>query len=196
MAKWPDHLEDVKAGMRWILDHGHDHDPRRKQNVEDHEGSKGYILAGHSVGGTMTLKICQAPALPFVYPAAAISLCGIYDFTALRDAHAHSENRKIYDDFSNTAFGPEQDGGWVRGNTTQDAIRREIRLVVLAHSKTDSLVEWQQTDLMSDVFRRLEPDQQGVVMEIYGDHMEIYEKGTEIARSVRETVRRLGDLRG
>lgn len=141
----------------------------------------------------MTLKICQTPALPFAYPAAALSLCGIYDFTALRDAHRSSQ--KIYDEFTNGAFGPEEQDGWAHGLTTRDAIRKDVKLLLLAHSKTDSLVDWQQTHKMSDILERLDSDQQGVVREMYGDHKEIYEKGIEIARIVQESMRILEGLR-
>lgn len=186
-ATWPDHLEDIRAGISWTLQHGRNHDPRRRPDVEEDQTPQGYILAGHSVGGTMTLKICQALAPPFAYPIAALSLCGIYDFTALREAH--EPNRKLYEEFTNGAFGPEAEGGWVRGLTTKDAIRKEVKLLVLAHSKTDSLVDWQQTCIMSDVLDRMDSSQQGMVMELHGDHKEIYEKGTEIARTVHQSMR-------
>ena len=141
----------------------------------------------------MTLKISQTPALPFAYPIAALSLCGIYDFTALRNAH--QSNQSLYDEFTNGAFGPEEHGGWVYGLTTKDAIRKEVKLLLLAHSKTDSLVDWQQTHRMSDALDRIHPDQQGIVTELLGDHKEIYEKGIEIARIVQESLRLLEGLR-
>lgn len=138
----------------------------------------------------MTLKVAQSEVLPFRHPVAALSLCGIYDFAALRDAHL--SHRQIYDDFTTAAFGPEEDGGWERGNT-KVGFSNKVKVVVLAHSKTDTLVEWEQTEVMRDSLRAWSPQAKGVVTEVKGDHKEIYEKGEEVARAVKET---LGYLRG
>lgn len=143
----------------------------------------------------MTLKIAHSETLPFADPIAALSLCGIYDFTALRDAHR--SNQQIYNDFTTGAFGPEEEGGWAKGSTAKGAVGKE-RVLVLARSRTDSLVEWEQTDVMApmlDEISRAAPRMIGVVTEIHGDHKEIYEKGTEIARTVAETVGYLKRLR-
>lgn len=150
-----------------------------------------YILAGHSVGGTITLKVAQSEVLPFRHPVAALSLCGIYDFTALRDAHL--SHRHVYDDFTTAAFGPEDDGGWERGNT-KTGFSEKVEIVVLAHSKTDTLVDWEQTEVMRDSLMAMGPQAKGAVMEVKGDHKEIYEKGEEVARAVKETLGYLGGL--
>ncbi len=139
----------------------------------------------------MTLKVAQSEVLPFRHPVAALSLCGIYDFAALRDAHL--SHRQIYDDFTTTAFGPEEDGGWERGNT-KTGFSNEVEVVVLAHSKTDTLVDWEQTEVMRESLRAMGPQAKGAVMEVKGDHKEIYEKGEEVARAVMETLEYLQGL--
>ena len=139
----------------------------------------------------MTLKVAQSQTIPFPHPAAALSLCGIYDFTATRDAHP--SNRQIYDDFTNAAFGPEADGNWHKGSARTDRII-EVKAVVLAHSKTDALVEWEQTNLMSEVFGAMGPGMKSAMMEIQGDHREIYENGVEVARAVERTLQHLHEL--
>jgi len=141
----------------------------------------------------MTLKVAQSEVLPFRYPTAALSLCGIYDFAALRDAHL--SHRQVYDDFTTAAFGPEEDGGWQRGNT-KTGFSKEVEIVLLAHSKTDTLVDWEQTEVMRDSLRVMGPRAKGVVMEVKGDHKEIYEKGREVARAVRDTLGYLRELHG
>ena len=136
----------------------------------------------------MTLKVAQSQTLPFPHPVAALSLCGIYDFAAARDAHP--SNRQIYDDFTDAAFGPEAEGNWDKGSTRTDRIRN-VTAAVLAHSKTDTLVEWEQTNVMSEVLGAGGPGVKSAVMEIQGDHREIYEKGVEVARAVKKTLQLL-----
>lgn len=133
----------------------------------------------------MTLKVAQTEVLPFRHPVAALSLCGIYDFAALRDAHL--SNRQIYDDFTTAAFGREEDGGWDRGNTKKE-FSKKVEVVVLAHSKTDTLVDWKQTEVMRASLLAMGPRAKGVLIEVKGDHKEIYEKGEELARAVKETL--------
>jgi len=189
-AKWPDYLADVQSGIQWVLENGESHDPRLVEKGRQSE-KRDYILAGHSVGGTITLKVAQSEVLPFRHPVAALSLCGIYDFTALRDAHL--SHRHVYDDFTTAAFGPEDDGGWERGNT-KTGFSEKVEIVVLAHSKTDTLVDWEQTEVMRDSLMAMGPQAKGAVMEVKGDHKEIYEKGEEVARAVKETLGYLGGL--
>jgi len=141
----------------------------------------------------MTLKVAQSEVLPFRHPVAALSLCGIYDFAALRDAHL--SHRQVYDEFITAAFGPEEDGGWERGNT-KTGFSEKVEIVVLAHSKTDTLVEWEQTEAMRESLRAMGSRAKGVVMEVKGDHKEIYEKGDEVARAVEETVGHLREWHG
>lgn len=133
----------------------------------------------------MTLKVAQSEVLPFQHPVAALSLCGIYDFVALRDAHL--SHRQVYDDFTTAAFGPEEDGGWERGNT-KTGFSKKVEVVVLAHSKTDTLVDWGQIEVMRGLLMATGPRAKGVLMEVKGDHKEIYEKGKELARAVKETL--------
>lgn len=141
----------------------------------------------------MALKIAMSEMLPFPYPVAVLSMCGIYDFTALRNAHL--SHRQLYEDFTTAAFGPEEEGGWEKGSTRKGTIQA-IGVVVLAHSKTDTLVEWEQLNVMSEFLPHSKgPGAKAVVMELQGDHREIYEKGVEMARAIKETIRLLEKIR-
>ena len=164
---------------------------------------RGYILAGHSVGGTMTMMIAQSPPPPssshdIPPPLAIIPLCGIYNFHTLRDAHA--ENRAIYESFTTAAFGPEKDGGWEKGNCTRGRIGEEVKVVVLGHGKGDRLVDWAQCEELRDVLSGVEGEGEGggerraVIVEIEGDHHDVWKEGREIARCVDRAISLLGEV--
>ena len=133
----------------------------------------------------MALKLAAAENLPFPYPMAVLSLCGIYDFTALRDAHP--SHRQLYDDFTTGAFGPEEEGGWDRGSTRKGRFEK-TKIVILAHSKTDTLVEWDQTNAMKESLDAMPVGSRAVIMEVQGDHKEIYENGVEVAKAIKAMI--------
>ncbi|KAG7006658.1 hypothetical protein G7Y79_00013g034300 [Physcia stellaris] len=203
-SKWPDHMNDVKAGIAWVLNQGDD----SQENTKPDSGRDGifkrrYILAGHSVGGTMAMLIAQSdPAeLAIPLPLGIVPLCGIYNFTALRDAHP--ANADIYNTFTTAAFGPEDEGGWERGNCTKGVIHDEVRVVVMGHGKRDTLVEWGQVEEMAGVMDRVNEGISGGggirkarVIEVKGDHDEVWEGGVEVAGCVDVAMKTLGVIRG
>ena len=183
-SKWPDYIEDVKAGVQWVLENGDD-----EQTTVMRKGVKRpYILAGHSVGGTMSAMIAQSSDLDIPLPLAVIPLCGIYNFTTLRDSHL--EHRALYDAFTTAAFGPEADGGWEFGNCTQKQIRSEVKAVVTGHGKEDKLVDWGQLEEMRGVLDEVNADEgrNAVVIEVQGDHNDVWKKGKEVAMCVGKAV--------
>lgn len=116
--RWPAHIEDVCEGVRWLTaSHGDDDDA----DDEKWGFARGWlILVGHSVGSTMGLKMLfdsekngREIGTARDRIKAIVSLSGIADFVALRDAHL--DFRDVYDGFCTAAFGDEGEGKWELG---------------------------------------------------------------------------------
>ncbi|KAL8780710.1 MAG: hypothetical protein Q9213_006356 [Squamulea squamosa] len=146
--------------MRWLFSG----DGVERSKYPDLTGD--VFLVGHSVGATIAFAV----ALGLGYRdaesedefqglrakvKAVVGVEGIYDFTALRDAHL--EYRGIYEEFTNGAFGEEEDGGWEKGNMIAKFREGEkmdgVEVVVLGQSRHDELVEWGQIETMEKVLR-------------------------------------------
>ncbi|KAI4120643.1 MAG: hypothetical protein LQ338_006867 [Usnochroma carphineum] len=156
-ARWPDPVRDVRAAIHWL-------------GSEDGAGRNKfptfpttYIIIGHSVGATIAFALAlgldgsgHGTSKPF---RAIVGVEGIYDFTALRDAHLAS--RGIYEEFITAALGAEERGGWDKGNMVRGARERRetmmmmegTEVVVLGHSRADELVEWRQVEMMGEALR-------------------------------------------
>jgi len=190
-AKWPEHIDDVRDAIDWLKENG---------GMEGKE----WMIAGHSVGGTMALMLSlqareQEGDMKWGKEGAmeglkgVISIEGIFDFVAPRDAHL--EYREIYDAFTTGAFGSEEDGCWERGNVLRGRrkVREGIMVVLVVHSREDELVEWEQAEQM---VQRLEEekgkrDGVGVLMEVNGKHQEIVTEGVVIGKVVDQALRML-----
>ncbi|KAI4171046.1 MAG: hypothetical protein LQ343_004583 [Gyalolechia ehrenbergii] len=121
-AQWPEHIRDVRRAVEWLFDDSAENSERGKYPPLP---AKECILIGHSVGATISFAVALALDLDaagtnerrdrfdFVIKA-IVGVEGIYDFTALRDAHVGF--REIYEEFTTAALGDEGDGGWERGN--------------------------------------------------------------------------------
>lgn len=150
-----------------------------------------WIVAGHSVGGTMAMMLGMevksgnqwGKEVTMLGIRAVVSIEGIYDFVACRDAHLSF--RDLYDAFTTGAFGPEEDGGWERGDVLRCGrrIREGVEGVVVAHSRADELVEWEQAEKMMEVMDRTVKEK-AVLVELKGKHQEIVTKGVDIAKCV------------
>lgn len=145
------------------------------------------------------------------HPTAIIGVAGIYDLRLLRDTH---RDIPAYTEFIEGAFGADEvlwdtvspaqmvgsrgvEGGWESG-----------RLVVLAHSKDDELVDVCQMDAMRDTLRGWEEseaqvpvhelthnDRRVVVLPISGAHDEAWSSGEEMVRAITfafEELRKMG----
>ena len=126
-------------------------------------------------------------------PLAIIPLCGIYDFTTLRDAHM--ENKDLYNAFTTAALGPEDDGGWERGKCTKGVIDEEVKVIVMGHGKDDKLVDWGQAEQMARVLEKVNESsaegkggRKAEVLRVEGNHNEVWGKGVGFARCVGVTV--------
>ncbi|KAL8736213.1 MAG: hypothetical protein Q9166_000368 [cf. Caloplaca sp. 2 TL-2023] len=206
-ARWPDQVRDMRTAMTWLLGN----DGVDRSNFPDLKGND-VVLVGHSVGATIALAV----ALGLDYRddddedgfrglrkriKAVVGVEGIYDFTALRDAHA--EYRGVYEEFTNGAFGDEKDGGWEKGNIVrrvrEGGEMNGVEVVVLGQSREDELVEWGQVEIMERVLKekgwQAGDDGKGkgkevTTVELEGGHDEIWGKGEELTRCVEVAVGR------
>lgn len=151
----------------------------------------------------MAMLIAQSDPAEFAIPLplGIVPLCGIYNFTALRDAHP--ANADIYNTFTTAAFGPEDagesmEGGWERGDCTKGVIRDEVRVVVMGHGKEDTLVEWGQVEEMAGVMDKVNEGNSGdggarraLLVEVNGDHDEVWEGGVQVAGCVDAAMKAL-----
>ncbi|KAL2043641.1 hypothetical protein N7G274_003948 [Stereocaulon virgatum] len=191
-AKWPDHIDDVRDAVRWLQEEG---GGGRGGGGGGMKG-KEWIVAGHSVGGTMALMLGMEPRsgdhgwgkeTPMVGLRGVVGVEGIYDFVALRDAHAGM--RGLYEAFTEGAFGAEEGGGWRRGDVLRCGrrVREDVDCVVVGHSREDELVEWQQAVSMMEVLRR-EANGTKFLVEVKGKHQEVVTGGVGIGVCVMKCV--------
>lgn len=170
------------------------------------EGFGGMILAGHSAGATLCLHAAPrlASSLQQVGSAARIravvGVAGVYDFTALRDAHLHA--REVYDEINTGALGAEKcesggewRGGWERGKVKGGEWRAEgMELVVLGHGRADELVDMGQAEGLVRELEEAEAQRKGQkepvvrIVECEGSHDEMVIFGKEVGRCVGVAV--------
>jgi len=197
-VKWPVHVEDVRDAVGWL------------RGRDEGWGECEWILCGHSVGGTRALMLGMESApdgdgeeerkwpdgiwgteTPMPGLKAIISIAGIYDFAACRDAHPAARN--IYDAFITGAFGPEAEGGWGRGDLMRCGRRVAggVEVVLVVHSRGDELVEWGQGVGIVGVLRKEEREGRegvGVLVEVEGGHQDIIRGGEVVGMVVKRAV--------
>ncbi|RMY64860.1 hypothetical protein D0862_15306 [Hortaea werneckii] len=210
-AHHPDHLNDILAALRHLQD--------------TFSFGRHYLLVGHSCGATLAFQAAMmqqqhqpqqqrrnsssppSPPLPppTPPPLALLAVEGLYDLPALISYHSDSP---IYYHLITNAFGPDPED-WARASpttlsststsnpVTSSASAVWPTLVVLAHSRQDELVEWQQVDLMhaalkSQGFDEVEGEggRRLKLIELHGAHDDVWRdgEGGELARAVRETL--------
>lgn len=206
-ARHPDHLDDVRAAIRYL---------------QDRFGFGGrYVLVGHSAGATLAYQIAMTtttaddqdqdgdggsstsrrggdhpdglPATGDVIapPTALCGLEGIYDFHGLNDRKGGA-----YAEFLTAAFGDP--AGWDaaapmkcigRGAPSDGG---DSELWVLAHSPDDELVDMPETDGMAR--RLLEDAGPGgedrvlLIRDLSGKHDDVWRDGGGVARVVSRTL--------
>nr|POE71348.1 kynurenine formamidase [Quercus suber] len=196
-AHHPDHITDVLAAVLHL---------QRTYGF----GAR-YLLVGHSCGAMLAMQLAMkrywgaqyeatdALELNVVPPRAVLGVEGLYDLPALVAAHAREP---MYRAFVTGAFGGDEEQ-WNAVSPAHAAFGNEEweegRLVVLAQSHEDELVEWEQTALQE---RRLKEEgwvQGGKerrleVLELKGTHNQVWEQGAELARAITYTVNELVDM--
>lgn len=205
-ATHPDHVRDIASALTFL----------RKEY-----GVKRWVGAGHSCGATLLLQYISGLGLTDAQqensgggPEGLVLLCGIYNIPLLlrnHDPPTCPENiSRIYYDFIAGAFGKDEGAyravspvvgrygvqQWANG-----------KLMVLAHSYEDELIERQQRDVMCVALDR---EGWGIVMEdgdgeadvgegsrvlevrdLKGGHDWIWEDGEQVAKLLADVVGRL-----
>jgi kynurenine formamidase len=209
-ATHPQHIRDVARAVRFLQ---HEYGVRR------------WIAAGHSCGATLLLQLAAGiglddvnanadPPRPATGPEALVLTAGIYNVPLLLANHAPpacpAEIAAIYADIVAGAFGADSAAyravSPVAGKYGP-AAWPEGRLVVLAHSYEDELVERAQRDVMCVVLDREgwaivmeEGDDEGVlgkrgrvleVRDLKGAHDFVWRDGEQLARLLGDAVLRL-----
>lgn len=208
-AKWPDHLADVRRAINWLFSSSDGKDDCQRGKYPPLP-ARGCILIGHSVGATIAFALAlglgldaasdtDAERTSKVKFKAIVGVEGIYDFTALRDAHL--EFKDIYEEFTTAALGDESSKEWEKANIAR-MIRegREVEgveVVMLGQSRRDELVEWGQLEIMTQALKGRGwgegdkgKEKEISVIELSGGHDEIWEKGEAMARCIRLAVER------
>ncbi|KAJ5587755.1 uncharacterized protein N7459_003520 [Penicillium hispanicum] len=217
-AKHPDHIRDVEAALAF-LQNTYGFGPR--YILVGH--SCGATLAFQSVMGAVAghreqlfnggandsgadanmVSSSPDPLPPRLraHPTAIVGVAGIYDIRRLVDTH---RDISAYRQFIEGAFGADEllwdtvspaqmigsrgvEGGWKSG-----------RLVVLAHSKDDELVDKDQLESMREALKRWEGQEAQIpvqelttrnrrvrVLPISGAHDEAWLNGDELARAIK-----------
>lgn len=181
-------IEDVRDAIRWL---------KKEEGLGEGEWWREWIVCGHSVGGTMAVMIGMdgtGEGEGGVWGKeggmdglrAVVSLEGIYDFTACRDAHP--QLRDMYNAFTTGAFGPEEERGWERGDVLRckRRIRDGVEVVVVGHSRDDELVELEQGQRLIGVLEREREGRGEVVrlVEVEGTHSAVVRDGVAVGRCV------------
>ncbi|KIW65669.1 hypothetical protein, variant 2 [Phialophora macrospora] len=191
-AEWPEHIHDVLAAIAHL---------QSKYGFGER-----YLLVGHSVGATMgLLSALAAQKAPFSTtchldmptiepPMAILGVSGIYDFPLIHESvpdYVELTRNAIHNEADFALASPAKYTAkdyvdiWTAGGEKK-------RALVIAHSRDDGWVDWKQVEAMENALK----SQSAVdvrVSEMKGQHNEIWEKGTELARVVVEAV---GVMRG
>ena len=193
-AHHPDHINDVLAAILYL---------QETYLFEDR-----YLLVGHSCGATLSLQVAMrrfwgsqyestlALELNVVPPVAILGIEGLYDLPALVEYHA---SEPFYRNFVETAFGPDKTKWQAVSPTNSDFGESwpEGELVVIAHSREDELVEWQQPELILSSLQSQGFAGSGQrcvkLLELKGKHDQVWQEGKEVARAVEWTISQLKD---
>lgn len=195
-AKHPGHIDDVLTAIGVLQ--------------EKYGFGERYLLVGHSVGATMAFQVALSQSVPWnpttaaskerrvEPPAALLGVEGIYDFPLLVRS-VPDEIRDKCLEATQGAFG-KNESVWLEASPAQysaEAYSRSWdggrRLVIVAHSREDELVDWEQVRAIRKTFsHRVEGDRiKFEVLELNGKHDEVWEKGQELARAIAEAIRGL-----
>ncbi|KAK5137419.1 hypothetical protein LTR08_008997 [Meristemomyces frigidus] len=189
-AKHPDHINDVLAALLHL---------QETFRFEDR-----YILVGHSCGATLAFQVAMkrywgsqyestlALELNVVPPLAILGVEGLYDLPALVSYHS---SEAAYRDFVANACGQDE-ATWAAVSPVAGAYDdswQDGKLAVLAHSRDDELVEWEQVDhmhkaLKSQGFDEVSGDRRLKLVELIGKHDQVWQEGKMLAMAIEATV--------
>jgi acetyl esterase/lipase len=195
-AKHPDHILDVLKALSYL------------QALAGF-GSN-YVLLGHSCGATLSLQVIMqrsrwitsqssenAELRDIAKPIAVIGLNGLYDMPALVHSPGpdHTHLQSLYEIFIRKAFGDDEEGWKAISPVTVEDWKNEWKegvKIVLAQSKEDTLVSYEQLERMrrSLLASKSEGLELGELT-AGGDHNDLWEKGDRLAEIVVEVVKSL-----
>ncbi|KAF7184996.1 Kynurenine formamidase [Pseudocercospora fuligena] len=196
-AMHPDHINDVLSAILHL---------QETYRFEDR-----YILVGHSCGACLVMQVAmkrywgvnyqstQALELNVVPPLAICGIEGLYDLPALVKYHDKLD-QSLYRNFTEAAFGTSEQG-WAAASPTQGDYKsnwEDGKLVVIAHSREDELVEWEQPELMLSSLQKQgfteSGDRRLKLLELEGTHDQVWKEGEEVARAIEYTIKEFVSL--
>jgi acetyl esterase/lipase len=188
-ATHPDHIQDVLSALA--------------QLQLAHNFGERYILVGHSCGATLAFQVAmdrrreqaaitEEGVREVPPPIAILAIEAIYDLPALVK---YNHKEPYYRTFATSAFGPDEEVWRAISPTSADLNTSWQcgRLIVIAHSHDDELVEWQQVDLILDSlqkqgFHTESKTRRMKLLELSGTHDQVWKEGVEVARAIEFTL--------
>ncbi|CAP70887.1 uncharacterized protein PODANS_3_9450 [Podospora anserina S mat+] len=182
-ARHPDHISDVLGGLAFL------------QRLGGATGS--WLLSGHSCGATLAFQAVMAPSrwgldTAIVKPTVVVGLNGLYDLAGFitMPPPEYAGLRDAYEEFTRGAFGDDE-------TVWKDACPatavdwtsewQEGKQVVLAQSREDSLVPYDQLEKMGAYLSK-SSSLNIREMEAGGDHDDIWKKGDRLAEILYDVV--------
>ncbi|TDZ21421.1 Kynurenine formamidase [Colletotrichum orbiculare MAFF 240422] len=174
-ARWPDHLDDAVAAIK---------DLGRRYPIDGR-----YVVGGHSVGAQISffaaLESLRGESMP--KPAAVFGVSGIYDYPRLHVSHPG------YDYLVLNAMREDQ---LVEASPAlvdaEKYAALNLEAFVIAHSRNDGLVPWDQPEAIQATLGGIpELASKTSLVELDGQHNEIWRGGVQLAKAFTETLARL-----
>jgi len=175
----PTHVQDVMTAIRWL---------QRTYGFGER-----YVLVGHSCGATIAFQtvmgLWSAPPdhvgnATISKPVGIVGVAGIYNLGLLASTY---ETVPVYREFLEGAFGPDRIE-WLKANPTSGEYEKtwpNAKVVVLGWSKDDSLVDETQVQCMSSsLFNNQQPGRSERVLQLKGEHDEIWRNGQYMAAAI------------
>lgn len=181
-ASHPDHIQDVRSALAFAH--------------AQYQISGDYVLLGHSAGATLSYQLLMGEdalggrqAVDVPLPAAIIGISGIYDLVSLSKRFEGQ-----YDGFISNAFGTDA-ATWGKASPARYPQSFKDKWTnrqynIIAWSPEDSLVDEPEIDAMA---AKLKKDGLEVVVNkaLTEDHDVVWEKGTQVAELITETLKQL-----
>ncbi|KAF6812303.1 hypothetical protein CMUS01_13094 [Colletotrichum musicola] len=171
-ARWPDHLIDAVAAVKHL--------------GERYPIDGRYVIGGHSVGAQMSflaaLETLKDDSIP--KPAAVLGISGIYDYPQLHVTHPD------YDVLVLNAMREDQLVGASPSKVDAEKYAAlGLEAFVIAHSRNDGLVPWDQVEAIEATLGALpELKNKTALVELDGQHNEIWRGGVQLAKAFTETL--------